>query len=115
MCPPGLSRARPLRRARKKVVADFEALGLLDKVEPHVHHGAATATAPSVPIEPWLTEQWYVDAATLAGPALEAVRSGAIRVVPETWKKTYYHWLENIQPWCVSPPALVGAPDPGMV
>ena len=55
-----------------------------------------------VVIEPWLTEQWYVDAATLAAPALEAVRSGAIRVVPETWKKTYYHWLENIQPWCVS-------------
>ena len=87
--------------ARRQVVADFTALGLLDKVEPHVHmvpHGDRSG----VPIEPWLTDQWYVDAATLAGPALEAVRSGAIRVVPETWKKTYYHWLENIQPWCVS-------------
>jgi valyl-tRNA synthetase len=87
--------------ARKKVVADFEALGLLDKIEPHTHmvpHGDRSG----VPIEPWLTDQWYVDAKTLAGPALDAVRSGTIRVVPETWKKTYYNWLDNIQPWCVS-------------
>ena len=53
-------------------------------------------------IEPWLTDQWYVDAETLAKPAIEAVRSGDIRVVPETWKKTWFNWLENIQPWCVS-------------
>ena len=55
-----------------------------------------------VVIEPWLTDQWYVDAATLAKPAIEAVRSGDIAVVPETWKKTWFNWLENIQPWCVS-------------
>lgn len=53
-------------------------------------------------IEPWLTDQWYVDAKTLAGPAIEAVRSGAINVVPKTWEKTWFQWLENIQPWCVS-------------
>jgi valyl-tRNA synthetase len=53
-------------------------------------------------IEPWLTDQWYVDAATLAKPAIEAARSGAIRIVPETWAKTWFNWLENIQPWCVS-------------
>ena len=53
-------------------------------------------------IEPWLTDQWYVDAATLAKPAIEAVRSGDIKVVPETWEKTWFNWLENIQPWCVS-------------
>jgi valyl-tRNA synthetase len=53
-------------------------------------------------IEPMLTDQWYVDAATLARPAIEAVRSGDIAVVPETWKKTWFNWLENIQPWCVS-------------
>jgi len=53
-------------------------------------------------IEPMLTDQWYVDAETLARPALEAVRSGDIAVVPETWKKTWFNWLENIQPWCVS-------------
>jgi valyl-tRNA synthetase len=55
-----------------------------------------------VVIEPMLTDQWYVDAATLAKPAIEAVRSGDIAVVPETWKKTWFNWLENIQPWCVS-------------
>jgi valyl-tRNA synthetase len=55
-----------------------------------------------VVIEPWLTDQWYVDAAKLAGPAIEAVKSGAIKIVPETWAKTWYNWLENIQPWCVS-------------
>ena len=87
--------------ARRKVVADFEALGLLDKIEPHTHmvpHGDRSG----VPIEPWLTEQWYVDAHTLAQPAIEAVRSGTVKVVPESWTKTFYHWMENIQPWCVS-------------
>lgn len=53
-------------------------------------------------IEPWLTDQWYVDAATLAKPAIEAVRSGATRIVPKAWEKTYFNWMENIQPWCVS-------------
>ena len=53
-------------------------------------------------IEPWLTDQWYVDAATLAKPAIEAVKSGAIRIVPKTWEKTFFHWMETIQPWCVS-------------
>ncbi len=53
-------------------------------------------------IEPWLTDQWYVDAKTLAQPAIEAVRSGATRVVPKAWEKTYFNWMENIQPWCVS-------------
>jgi valyl-tRNA synthetase len=68
-----------------------------------------------VVIEPWLTDQWYVDAATLAKPAIEAVRSGATKIVPKSWEKTYFNWMENIQPWCVSAPALVGAPDSGLV
>ena len=55
-----------------------------------------------VVIEPWLTDQWYVDAATLAKKPIEAVRSGDIRIVPKTWEKTWFNWLENIQPWCVS-------------
>ncbi|WP_287978286.1 valine--tRNA ligase [Sphingomonas sp.] len=55
-----------------------------------------------VVIEPWLTDQWYVDAATLAKPAIEAVRSETIRIVPKTWEKTFFNWMENIQPWCVS-------------
>ena len=56
----------------------------------------------NVVIEPWLTDQWYVDAATLAKAPIEAVRSGAIEIVPKTWEKTFFNWMENIKPWCVS-------------
>ena len=55
-----------------------------------------------VVIEPWLTDQWYVDAKTLAQPAIEAVLSGKIKIVPQAWEKTFFNWMENIQPWCVS-------------
>ncbi len=99
-CPPdyrGLTR----EEARRKVVADFDALGLLDKVEPH-RHQVPYGDRSGVVIEPFLTDQWYVDAATLAEPAIDAVRSGATRFVPATWEKTYFNWMENIQPWCVS-------------
>jgi len=87
--------------ARKRVVERLEAEGFLERVEDRaiqVPHGDRSGAV----IEPWLTDQWYVDAATLAKPAIDAVRSGDIRVVPETWKKTWFNWLENIQPWCVS-------------
>jgi len=53
-------------------------------------------------IEPWLTDQWYVDAETLAKGPIEAVQSGAIKIVPKSWEKTFFNWMENIQPWCVS-------------
>jgi valyl-tRNA synthetase len=87
--------------ARGRVVEMLEAEGRLEKVEDRV---VATpyGDRSGVVIEPWLTDQWYVDAETLARPAIEGVRSGDIRVVPETWKKTWFNWLENIQPWCVS-------------
>ncbi len=87
--------------ARKKVVADLEAQGLVEKIESHTHmvpHGDRSGVA----IEPWLTDQWYVDAATLAKPAIEAVEQGRTVFVPEHWTKTYYDWMRNIQPWCVS-------------
>ncbi|HEV2748217.1 MAG TPA: valine--tRNA ligase [Allosphingosinicella sp.] len=87
--------------ARKQVEAMLEEAGALEKVEDRVIQ-LPYGDRSGVVIEPWLTDQWYVDAATLAKPAIEAVRSGAIRVVPETWKKTWFNWLENIQPWCVS-------------
>jgi valyl-tRNA synthetase len=87
--------------ARKRVVALIEAEGLLEKVEERMIATPFGDRSGAV-IEPWLTDQWYVDAATLARPAIAAVRSGEIRVVPETWKKTWFNWLENIQPWCVS-------------
>ena len=99
-CPPdyrGLDRYA----ARDKVIADFDALGLLDKAEPH-RHQVPYGDRSAVVIEPYLTDQWYVDAATLAAPAIEAVRSGQTQFVPKTWEKTYFNWMENIQPWCVS-------------
>ncbi|HVQ09697.1 MAG TPA: valine--tRNA ligase [Allosphingosinicella sp.] len=87
--------------ARTRVVEMLEAEGRLEKVEDRV---VATpyGDRSGVIIEPWLTDQWYVDAETLARPAIEGVRAGDIRVVPDTWKKTWFNWLENIQPWCVS-------------
>ncbi|MBP2294741.1 valine--tRNA ligase [Azospirillum rugosum] len=87
--------------ARKKVVAELEALGLLEKIEPHTHmvpHGDRSGVA----IEPWLTDQWYVDAATLAKPAIEAVETGKTVFVPKQWENTYFEWMRNIQPWCIS-------------
>lgn len=87
--------------ARKKVVDAIEAEGLLVNVEDRTIQ-TPYGDRSGVVIEPWLTDQWYVDAETLAKPALEAVRSGTIRIVPKSWEKTYFNWLENIQPWCVS-------------
>ena len=87
--------------ARKLVVAIMEEGGFLEKVEPHRHmvpHG----DRGGVPIEPFLTDQWYVDAKTLAEPAIAAVREGRTTFVPKNWEKTYFEWMENIQPWCVS-------------
>ncbi|MBM3637502.1 MAG: valine--tRNA ligase [Alphaproteobacteria bacterium] len=87
--------------ARKRVVAMVEAAGYLAKVEPYasqVPHGDRSNSA----IEPYLTDQWYVDAKTLTKDALESVRVGRTKFVPENWTKTYYQWLENIESWCVS-------------
>jgi valyl-tRNA synthetase len=93
----GLSR----EAARTRVVESLEAEGALVKVEDRVVP-TPFGDRSGVVIEPWLTDQWYVDAAKLAVPVLEATRSGEIGIVPETWKKTWFNWLENIQPWCVS-------------
>jgi len=87
--------------ARTRVVADIDAEGLMITVEDKKIM-QPFGDRSGVVIEPMLTDQWYVDAATLAKPAIAATRNGDIRVVPETWKKTWYNWLENIQPWCVS-------------
>ncbi len=87
--------------ARDKVVADLEARGLVEKVEEHTHV-VPYGDRSGVVIEPWLTDQWYVDAATLAKPAIEAVRSERTVFVPRHWERTYFEWMENIQPWCVS-------------
>ena len=87
--------------ARKKIVAAFEEMGLLEKIEPNamtIPYGDRSG----VVIEPWLTDQWFVDAETLAKPAIEAVQKGEMRFVPKQWENTYFEWMRNIQPWCVS-------------
>jgi valyl-tRNA synthetase len=87
--------------ARKQIVGRLEDFGFLERIEPNTHmvpHGDRSG----VIIEPYLTDQWYVDAKTLAGPAIDAVRSGATTFVPKNWEKTYFEWMENIQPWCIS-------------
>ena len=105
--------------ARKAVVSDITAEGLAVMI-PDPKHKDEGVPAPMVPlvenkkimqpfgdrsgvvIEPMLTDQWFVDAETLAKPAIEAVRSGKTEFVPENWDKTYYNWMENIEPWCIS-------------
>jgi valyl-tRNA synthetase len=87
--------------ARKQMLADLEAAGLLDKIQDHrlvVPRGDRSNAV----IEPYLTDQWYVRTAPLAKPAIEAVASGRIRFVPDNWKNTYFEWMNNIQDWCIS-------------
>jgi len=113
----GLHRFRKdgVNGARELVVQRLKEQGFLipyvskNKEGEEVEHDAEPRTIATpfgdrggVVIEPWLTDQWYVDAETLAQPAIEAVKSGAIEIVPKSWEKTYFNWMENIQPWCVS-------------
>jgi valyl-tRNA synthetase len=87
--------------ARKKVVEDLEALGVLAEIEDRTH-SVPYGDRSGVVIEPWLTDQWYVNAEALAQPAIKAVEDGRTRFVPENWSKTYFEWMRNIQPWCIS-------------
>src|SRR6476659_3861602 len=87
--------------ARKAILARLEEKKLMEKIEPHTHmvpHGDRS----NVVIEPFLTDQWYVNAKELAKPAIAAVREGKTSFVPKNWEKTYFDWMENIQPWCIS-------------
>jgi valyl-tRNA synthetase len=87
--------------ARKKIVERLEAQNLVEKIEPHTHvvpHGDRSAAI----IEPFLRDEWYVDAKTLARPAIAAVREGRTKFVPKQWEATYFNWMENIQPWSIS-------------
>jgi valyl-tRNA synthetase len=87
--------------ARKTVIADLEALDLIEKIEPHRLQVPRGDRSNAV-LEPWLTDQWYVRIAPLAEPAIKAVEDGSIRFVPENWSKTYFQWMHNIQDWCIS-------------
>ena len=87
--------------ARKKIVADLEALELVEKIDPHTLPVPRGDRSGAV-LEPWLTDQWYVRIAPLAEPAIKCVEDGRIKFVPDNWSKTYYQWMHNIQDWCIS-------------
>ncbi|MFT8719889.1 valine--tRNA ligase [Acetobacter sp.] len=87
--------------ARKAIVAELENLGYLVEIEPHTNQVPHAERGGAV-VEPRLTTQWYCDAATLAGPAIEAVEKGDVTFVPKQWENTFYAWMRNIQPWCIS-------------
>ena len=87
--------------ARKMVVAEFEALGLLREIE-KTRHTVPHGDRSGVVVEPYLTDQWYVAADVLAKPAIAAIENGDTVFVPKAWEKTYFEWMRNIQPWCVS-------------
>ncbi|MDF3054609.1 MAG: valS [Gammaproteobacteria bacterium] len=87
--------------AREKIIQDLKTQGLLEKIVPHTLQ-IPQGERSGVTIEPYLTDQWYVKAAVLAKPAIEAVERGEIKFVPENWRKTYDQWLENIEDWCIS-------------
>jgi valyl-tRNA synthetase len=87
--------------ARKKVVKQLEENGFIERIEPHKHM-VPYGDRSGVVVEPFLTDQWYVDAEKLAGPAIKAVKKGKTSFIPKRWEKTYFDWLNNIQPWCIS-------------
>ena len=87
--------------ARKVIVAEMEELGLVEKIEPHTH-AVPYGDRGGVPVEPYLTEQWYADAKKLAEAPLAAARDGRVKFVPERGREDFFRWMENIEPWCVS-------------
>ncbi len=87
--------------ARKQIVADLEAQGLLEKIEP-IRHAVPISERSGTPIEPYMSDQWYADAKTLAKDAIKAVEDGRTRFVPKQYENIYFEWMRNIQPWCIS-------------
>jgi valyl-tRNA synthetase len=87
--------------ARRRIVEDLRALGLVERVEPYRHAVGLCYRCKTV-VEPLVSKQWYVNVAPLAAVAIKAVRAGRIKIVPRAWTKTYYHWIEHIRPWCIS-------------
>jgi len=86
---------------RKRIVEDMKTLGLIDRIEPYRHSVGVCYRCKTV-VEPLVSKQWYVRTRPLAEPAIKAVRSGKIKIVPRAWNKTYFHWMENIRDWAIS-------------
>ncbi|HEY1837081.1 MAG TPA: valine--tRNA ligase [Rhizomicrobium sp.] len=88
--------------ARKRIVADLEAMELIEKIEPITHAVPHDEKTKTVVLEPFMTEQWYLNVTPLAEKAIAAVEDGRTKFVPENWANVYFHWMRNIQPWCIS-------------
>jgi valyl-tRNA synthetase len=86
---------------RRRIVEDMKALGLIDKIEPYRHAVGICYRSKTV-VEPLVLKQWWVNVQPLAEAAIKAVRERRITILPRSWTKTYYHWMENIHPWCIS-------------
>ena len=98
---PDLYQGLTIIKAREKIINEMEELGLVDRIEETVHAVPYGDRSDTV-IEPFLTDQWFVDAKILAGPAIEAVKSGETKFVPKSWENTFFEWMNNIEPWCIS-------------
>ncbi len=99
---------------RKKVVARFEEYGLIEKIEDY-QNKVGYSERGGVPIEPYLSEQWFMKMDDLSKPALQVVNEGKIKFYPDHWVKTYDHWMNNITDWCILAAALVGTSNSGLV
>ncbi len=97
----GVYQGKKVQEARKQVIADLEAQGLMVKTEPHAHQ-VGHCSRSGVVVEPFLSEQWFVKMAPLVGPAKRVVESGTVVFEPDNWAKTYLHWMDIIQDWCIS-------------
>jgi valyl-tRNA synthetase len=86
---------------RRRIMEDMAALGLIERIEPYRHAVGLCYRCKTV-VEPLVSKQWYVNVGPLAAVALDAVRKGRIKIIPRGWTKTYYHWMQNIRPWCIS-------------
>ncbi len=87
--------------ARRKIVEDLQALGLVERIEPYRHAVGVCYRCKTV-VEPLVSKQWYLNVKPLAEVAVRAVRDKRIKIIPRVWNKTYYHWMDNIRPWCIS-------------
>ena len=87
--------------ARNQIISELQELGLIDKIE-NINNSLPFGDRSGVLIEPWLMDQWYVDAKVLAKPAIEAVKNGKMKFIPQNWENTFFDWMDNIQPWCIS-------------
>ena len=102
-------------RGKRCVVAAMKEKGLLVKVEPH-HHRVGISYRSKAVIEPYLSKQWFVNMGPLkAKTAQPCRRSKTVRLIPETWENTYFHWIDNLRDWCISQTTVVGAPDSDLV